>query len=290
MTPESAVTCLRFLHDGALCLLWGGLGFACFLAGRTLVTPLVRLLETAVSVAVGVVVATSVSALPVQTADITGHWASVYDVSTLHLVAETAVGEALALQVATAIMLLLANLLRAYRTSVLIAGLMLCELALSGHAAEDSGLGGVAHQAVDAVHVLSGCAWLGGLIPFMLILRMAAISELRSVSIKAMRRFSTAGHVAVGLVLISGIVNLWFTVGRLPIHFSSPYDQKLCLKILAVGLMTAIAIVNRYAFVPMIRRDGSFARSLLACGCAAELVLGAAALGLVASFGLKDPA
>jgi putative copper resistance protein D len=105
-----------------------------------------------------------------------------------------------------------------------------------------------------------------------------------------MRRFSTAGHVAVALVLTSGIVNLWLTVGRLPIHFSSPYDQKLYLKILAVGLMTAIAIVNRYAFVPMIRRDGSFARSLLTYGCAAELVLGAAALGLVASFGLQDPA
>jgi copper resistance protein D len=280
----------RFLHDGALSLVWGGLGYATCIAGPDLRQSLVRRLAVIAGISVGITVATSAAAFPIQTADITGQWKSAWDLGTLHLVAETSVGQALAVQIATGVGLVVAALVRAHRTSAAIAGLMLCELALSGHAAEGTGLAGLVHQAIDCVHVLTGCAWLGALIPFIAVLRMSAVPEQRQASVSAMRRFSIWGHVAVALVLLSGLANIWLTLGRLPFRVASPYDQKLLLKLLVVGLMTAIAIVNRYALVPMIRKDGSVACALLICGCFAELALGAAALGLVASFGLQDPA
>jgi putative copper resistance protein D len=290
MTPETALACTRFLRDSSLSLLWGGLGYSSCIAGLDLAKPLLRLMEKPAFVAVGVLVAVSVVALPVETADITGQWVSSLDLSTLHLVVETAVGQAVALQAATAIGVLVAILLRAHRTSVAIAALMLCELSLSGHAAEGSGLSGLTHQLIASVHVLSGTAWLGGLLPFMAVLRMSAVPELRQAAVAAMRRFSKAGHIAVALMLISGIANIWLTLGRLPFDFTPPYDQKLCLKLLAVGLMTLLAIVNRYAFVPMFRRQACLPRSLLIYGCVAEIALGTIAIGLVASFGLQDPA
>jgi putative copper resistance protein D len=290
MTPESAMASTRFLRDGSLSLLWGGLGYASCVAGVDLAKSLVRMLDTAAHVAVGIVVIISATALPVQTADITGKWTSTWDVGTLHLVAETAVGQALVLQAATAIGLLAANLMQAPKTSVAIAGLMLCELALSGHAGEGSGIAGLVHQVIDALHVLSGTAWLGALVPFVAVLRMSAVPELRQVAVEAVRRFSRAGHAAVAVVLISGIANIWLTLGRLPFHLASPYDQKLCLKLLDVGVMTLLAILNKYALVPMIRKHISCARPLLIYGCIAEIALGAVVLGLVASFGLQDPA
>jgi putative copper resistance protein D len=281
---------IRFFHDGSLSLVWGGLGYATCIAGPDLRQSLVRRLAVIAGISVGITAATSAAAFPIQTADITGQWKSAWDLGTLHLVAETSVGQALAVQVATGVGLVVAALVSAHRTSAAIAGLMLCELALSGHAAEGTGLAGLIHQGLDCVHVLTGCAWLGALIPFVTVLRMSAVPELRQASVSAMRRFSIWGHVAVALVVLSGIANIWLTLGRLPFHLASPYDRTLLLKLLAVGLMTSIAILNRYALVPMICRPGSFARSLMIYGCIAEIVLGAAALALVASFGLQDPA
>ncbi|MGA1802827.1 copper homeostasis membrane protein CopD [Rhizobium sp. HT1-10] len=280
----------RFFHDGALSLVWGGLGYATCIAGPDLRQALVRRLAAIADLSVCITVATSAAAFPIQTADITAQWKSAWDLGTLHLVAETSVGQALAVQIATGVGLVVAVLVRAHRTSAAIAGSMLCELAFSGHAAEGSGFSGLIHQAIDCVHVLTGCAWLGALIPFMTVLRMSAVPELRQASLRAMKRFSVWGHVAVALVLISGLANIWLTLGRLPFDFTSPYDQKLILKIFAVGLMTSIAIANRYVLVPMIRKHNSSARPAMIYGCIAEIILGAFALGLVASFGLQDPA
>lgn len=290
MTPENAMVLSRFFHDGPLSFVWGGLGYAGYIAGPDLGQPLIRRLSTLIRISVGITVLSSAAAFPIQTANITSHWASAWDPGTLHLVAETSVGQTLAAQFATSVGLVVAALVRARKATAAIAGLMLCELALSGHAAEGTGLAGLAHQFIDCIHVLTGCAWLGALIPFILVLRMSVIPELRQASVSAMKRFSIWGHGTVAFVLITGVANVWMTLGRLPFCASSPYDQKLLLKLLAVGLMTSIAIVNRYALVSMSRKHGSPARSLMIYGSIAEIVLGAIAIGLVASFGLEDPA
>lgn len=61
MTPESAMAANRFLHDSSLGLLWGGLGYASFVAKRPLAGTLVQRLDPMVSFCVVVVVVTTAS-------------------------------------------------------------------------------------------------------------------------------------------------------------------------------------------------------------------------------------
>ena len=136
------------------------------------------------------------------------------------------------------------------------------------------------------VHVLSGTAWLGVLVPFIHLLRLSSVLDLRTAALESLKRFSLAGHVAVALVLVSGLLNVSLVHGRIWPDLSSTYDQEL---LLAVGLMVILAIVNRYVFVPMFGRNAARARTCLLYGSLTEIFLGFVALGLVASFGLQDP-
>jgi len=289
MTPESAMAANRFLHDSSLGLLWGGLGYASFVAKRPLAGTLVQRLDPMVSFCVVVVVVTTASGFLISAANATGVWSSVFDPETLHLMAETEVGPAFAIQAATAVALVVSTLLKAYRTSVVVTGLMLGELALRGHATEGSGLASLSHQGTDIVHVLSGTAWLGALVPFIHLLRLSSVLDLRTAALESLKRFSLAGHVAVALVLVSGLFNTWLVHGRIWPDLSSRYDQELLLKVLAVGLMVILAIVNRYFFVPMFGTNAARARTCLLYGSLTEIFLGLVALGLLASFGLQDP-
>jgi putative copper resistance protein D len=289
MNPEAALACVRFAHDAGLTLLWGSLGFTTAIDPGVR-QPITRSLRIATSSSVGLVLVTTAMALPLQAAMITDVWSSVFDGTTLLLVAETHGGQVMAVQCATALLLAACYLAECARTTVILAGVMLCELAAVGHSSEGVGYEGVLRAAIEMVHVLSATAWLGALVPFILLVRMVSDEDLKRSSLAGLRRFSYWGHVAVALVVTTGIANTWFTVGGILRNLSSSYDLKLLSKIAAVSMMAAIAIFNRYVLVPVLRKpNAQSAKNLLLAGCVAEIVLGIVALGLVASFGLEDP-
>jgi putative copper resistance protein D len=186
MTPESAMASNRFLHDSSLGLLWGGLGYASYVAKGTLAGRLVQRLDPMVSGYVVVAAVTTASGFLISAAEATGERSSILDPETLHLMAETDVGQAFAIQAATAAALVVSTLLKVYRMSVAVTGLMLGELALNGHATEGSGLAGLGHQVTDMVHVLSGTAWLGALVPFVIVLRLSSVLDLRTSAIESL--------------------------------------------------------------------------------------------------------
>jgi len=173
------------------------------------------------------------------------------------------------------------------RTSVFLSFLAICGLATRGHSAGLSGAAGWVQLMISAVHVLSATAWFGALVPFVLLVRLSAPQA--DGAVVAMKRFSRFGHVAVALVLTSGIANAVLVLGRLPLDWSSPYQWKLSWKIAAALAMTCMALANRYVFVPMRGTHPITSRSLLVGGCGAEILLGLSAFALVASLGLDDP-
>ena len=59
-------------------------------------------------------------------------------------------------------------------------------------------------------------------------------------------RFSTAGHVAVAVLLLSGVVNAVLILSPEGLDIASAYQQWLGLKILLALAMTVLAIMNRY--------------------------------------------
>lgn len=70
----------------------------------------------------------------------------------------------------------------------------------------------------------------------------------------ALRRFSMAGHLAVALVIATGAANTALILGKLPVNQTSPYQLLLAAKIILVFAMSAIALINRYVFVPQLVR------------------------------------
>jgi len=166
--------------------------------------------------------------------------------------------------------------------------LALGSLGLVGHAAIDSGLLGALNEISQMLHLLSSGFWLGALLPLLYLLALFRDAARATLADGALRRFSGLGHIAVAILLLSGIANTWFVIGGRA-DLASPYQQLLLVKIGIAGLMCVMAIVNRYLFMPAIPNGGPGARQL-ARGTLTEIVLGALILALVAMIGMMAPA
>lgn len=274
-------------------LLWGGSAFLCLLVPGALADRLWRMFGNASVVTAWTAGLSTLTSLPLAVAAIGNGWSDAVNTDTIRAVLfDTTVGRAWLAQAAAALILLAALPLpqRRRRPGVMLgSGLGLAALALTGHASMHDGALALAHRGNDVLHVLAGGSWLGGLVPLVAILRLLNQPEYRAEAELALRRFSTAGHVAVALVILSGIVNTMLVLKRLPTDWSSPYQALLALKIMLVMGMSVLAIVNRYVFVPRIAKDRARALTAIRLGSIAEITLGIAAFALVATFGMLEP-
>ncbi|WP_454856026.1 copper homeostasis membrane protein CopD [Rhizobium binxianense] len=290
--PDAALVFCRFLLDGAALFLWGACAYLRVLVPEDLRRETWARLGVLRKIAVACVAATTVAMLPLRAAIIGNGWRDALDPGTLSAVLlETTVGTAWLCQAAAAVLLLGAGILpgRFHMAATASASaLVLASLAVTGHAAMNGGWLGIAHQANDIVHLLAGGAWIGALLPVLLILPHLKDRQRGSQARTALIRFSTAGHVAVALVILSGVANMLLILDGLPTNWTFGYQRLLALKIRLVAAMTAIAVVNRYVFVPRMSRSAGSPRAL-ACGTVAEIVLALAVIGLVAWFGMLEP-
>ncbi len=294
MTPDAVLAGCRFLHYASAMLLWGAFAFLRTLVPLDLAAEVRRRLRFLWIVAAAVAVATIAVTLPLEAAMIGDNgWADALDFGTNRAVLfETSVGSAWLGQALAGLLLVLAFALplRMRLTgAALAAGLVVAGVALTGHAVMQAGWLGAAHRLNDACHVLAGGAWLGALVPLLAILKALDEPEFRRQAGTALRRFSAAGHFAVALVLVSGAVNTMLVLGRWPTQWSSPYQAMLAAKIVLVAVMTGLAIVNRYHFVPRLAQHRADAMDAIRLGTIAEIVLGLAAVGLVSVFGMLEP-
>ena len=115
-------------------------------------------------------------------------------------------------------------------------------LALSGHAAMEEGRTGLLHALNDMLHCLAAGFWLGSLPVFLLILRRWTEPACRADATRALMRFSTAGHVAVAVLLLGGVVNAVLILSPEGLDIASAYQQWLGLKVLLALAMTVLAI------------------------------------------------
>ncbi|WP_286203070.1 copper homeostasis membrane protein CopD [Rhizobium lusitanum] len=274
-------------------LLWGTSAYLCLMVPKALADKVWHMFAGASVVTALVAVLATLISLPLAVASIGDGWSDAIDGGTLHAVLfETTVGRAWQAQAAAALILLIALLLPGrwrYQGIALGSGLGLAALVLTGHASMYEGGLRIAHRANDILHVLAGGGWLGALVPLIPILRLLSQSEYRVEALLALRRFSTAGHIAVVLVIVSGIVNTMLVLKHLPTDWSSSYQALLGLKIALVASMSLLAIVNRYVLVPRIGHDQARALNAIRLGSIAEIVLGIAVIALVAVFGMLEP-
>ena len=115
------------------------------------------------------------------------------------------------------------------------------------------------------VHVLASFLWLGGMFFFAVVgapvLRHVQPAELRARLFEQLGyRFRTAGWVAIGILLVTGVLNLHF-VGLLrwerladPVLWDSPYGRALAWKLGAVAIMVTVSAIHDFVHGPRASR------------------------------------
>jgi putative copper resistance protein D len=166
-------------------------------------------------------------------------------------------------------------------------------LAGAGHAI---GGGGALHPAADVLHLIAAAAWLGTLVPFALLLGLAADDAAALDTMRAATLgFSTLGLVSVGTLLATGIINTWYLVGSIPALLGTDYGRLVILKVALFLLMVSIAAVNNLRLTPKFvddRRAAAIetARRQLRRNATIEASLGALVIAVVAVLGVLPPA
>ncbi len=257
--PASALLLTRLVFNLAALLLWGASAYLLLIPALALRASLGRrLYPWGVGVA-GLAALALLVQLPALTAALGSGWLQALDAHMLTLVAtRTVVGSAWCWQLAAMAWLLVVLASRALRRAGVIslaAALMLATLTVSGHTAmHDGALGGL-HRFNDWLHLLAGGFWLGALIPVVMVLSHLKEADTRAAATQALIRFSSAGHLAVALVVVSGLLNTWLVVGGVPLDDSVAYQRALWLKVALVGLLVVVALFNRYWLVPRLGRE-----------------------------------
>ncbi|MFC4276304.1 copper homeostasis membrane protein CopD [Achromobacter aloeverae] len=297
MTPLfAAFAASRFLAYASGLLLFGASAMLA-LAGHASLARSARVRLRGLLIGAAVVGVLSVLLLlPLQTASIADDPRAMLDPSMLGTVAwRTRYGQAWLLRMAGVAALLAVVWAGARRHGArggwqaLVAALALAPLCLGGHAAMQEGGAGIVHALADFIHCLAAGFWLGALPVFLHCLRAWEQPDLRPQAGRALMRFSTAGHIAVALLLASGAVNAWMIVAPAGLDADAGYQQLLLLKILLALAMALLAVVNRYRWLRRLRVAREQALARIRGNTIAELVLGALALAVVGCLGLMAP-
>jgi len=292
MSLSTLYIACRWLHFAAVMLLAGSAFYSALLSPKRFKAHLAQRLHPLMLTSSVVALLSALALLAAQTGLMSGDWRNISDPDTWRAVLGTGFGEAWQWQIILPLIACAAFLRRGVWRQPLLLTLGLAQLiglAFVGHAAMLDGWPGALQRANHALHLISSAFWVGGLLPLLLLMADARNIALRSDAIRAMMRFSRYGHLAVALVILTGIINALMILGWPLVSFGL-YSQLLLIKILLVGLMVAIALLNRYWLVPRFRRAGQRAQQSFIRMTQAELLLSTLVLMLVSIFATLAPA
>lgn len=206
------------------------------------------------------------------------------------LLTETNFGRAWLARLLLAVLVLVGMRIRSPILAVVSAIWLMGALAWSGHAAATPGLNGELHLLADVAHLMTAAAWLGGLMPLLLLFRATLQQDSPSLwrgLQTATQRFSTVGVVCVGTLLATGVVNAWTLLPSVAALRDTSYGELLVVKILLFVAMVGAAAINRLRLTPRLPTEPA-ARSL-ARNIVLELGLGLTILLVVSVLGVLPP-
>lgn len=177
-------------------------------------------------------------------------------------------------------------------TGVALAGAVLVSAAWLGHAGADPSELGPLHIALHVTHMLAAGIWLGGLLPFALLLsqayRSAAVTEL-AIAHRTGIRFGNLAQLAVGILLLSGIVNTALMVDSAWDLLTGTFAGLLATKIGLLLVMLMLAAENRRRLVPKLASNGPVSATRLRANVIGELALGGLILLIAGALGITAP-
>jgi putative copper resistance protein D len=171
-------------------------------------------------------------------------------------------------------------------------------LAWSGHGAATPGAAGDLHLVADILHLIVAAAWLGGLVPLVMLMRwmIQSTEKIDSTSfLSVLHRFSNLGLFAVATLVVTGALNTYFMLGDADALFAGDYGRVLLAKLTLFAVMLAFAAINRLRLTPDLAsaeadptRKARLARRIH-LNAATEAGLGIAIVVLVGRLGIIAP-
>ena len=298
---EVAVIALRWLqYSGAVVLLGAPLFLLYSFRGPD--GPNLAWARPTLIVATIIVALNSLAALVAQTAVMAGSLSEALKPASLSfMVTGTALGMAMVVRAVIAVLgfVLLVALKpgRALWGLTIVAGLVVAaSFTWTGHGAATEGPGGPLHLVADVLHAVAAALWLGALAALTILLLRRADPDDLSIH-RALHGFAGLGTLAVGLLVLTGLVNSWFLVGpaRIGALGASLYGQLLIGKLALFATMLALAAGNRFRLTPGLGsvlasgEDPRQALQQLRRSVVAETLVGGVLLAVVAVMGTLAP-
>lgn len=287
MAGEGVTVALRFLLYLDLMAIAGLLLCARRTAPAAVSPRLIALLA-----AIGVVV--TAAHFAASAAAMVGGDAALLDTEMLRFIAlETSHGQGAVVRLlALGALLVLIVLARSERSPLLptmLGVVALASLAWSGHAGAGEGATGVLHKASDIFHLIAAAIWIGTLVLLLVAIgrREPAIDEI----VPALRHFATTGTAVVGVLIVTGVINLALIADLArPVQLiASDYGQTLAVKIALFLAMLAFAAANRWRFTPQLEHAAGRDMRAIRISLLLELTLGIAVVLVVALLGTLSP-
>ncbi len=141
--------------------------------------------------------------------------------------------------------------------------------------------------AADAVHLFAAGAWLGGLLPLLLVVRTAPAKA----AALAARWFSPLGKLCLVALTASALFQGWVLVASIPGLVGTAYGWMVLVKLGLFGVLFAFAVANRYCFAPaLLRGDPTAARHALISSIAVQTGFGLAVVAAASVLSSLAPA
>ncbi|WP_166302553.1 copper homeostasis membrane protein CopD [Photorhabdus cinerea] len=286
----------RFTHFVAVMLMFGLSIFTAMLVPDRLSVLIDARLRLGVIINTVVALITAIGWLVIQAGLMGDGWQDTYNPEIWLAVLGTTFGKIWQWQILVAVVttgFLFINNQKARNILMLISSTILLSChALIGHAVIHDGMLGILHQINQVIHLLSAGYWFGGLWPFLLCLQFLRIRNELAVGLDrqvmiSMVRFSTYGHIAVILIIVTGMISSLILLPDWPEYSGTEYQSMLWLKIALVAAMVMLALINRYILVPKLRQPGRY--QLLIINSWIEIIFGALVLLCVAVFATYQP-
>jgi putative copper resistance protein D len=134
----------------------------------------------------------------------------------------------------------------------------------------------------EALHLWAAGAWLGGLVPLLLVVLVAPPAD----AAMAARWFSPLGQVCLVVLLLSALVQGWVLIAGVAPLTDTAYGWTAMLKLCLYVVLFGFAVLNRYRLCPALRgpearaaRSALIASLVLQAAFGVLVVLAAALLG-----------
>jgi copper transport protein len=132
---------------------------------------------------------------------------------------------------------------------------------------------------VDALHLVAGSVWLGGVVALAAVLPLLA--ERGTAAAEALSRFSVIAAGVLTAVGITGVLLAWRIVGSWSALVETAYGRLLIAKILTVLAVVGLAALNRFVLLPRVEQTTKRRERQASASSVGRIVVAEAALLVV---------